>query len=238
MKQFNGFPDKTNYTPLPNSFFSSVLPEVTDITELKVTLHIFELTYPKRGYPKFVTYHELLNNVSLLKSLGDAEKTREAALREALELAVKRGTLLHLALDKDGTAEDIYLLNTEPNQQVVAKIQTGELKLAGLQTREMPANLPAEQPDVFRLYEDNIGMLTPMVADELRDAEKLYPADWIRDAIKQAVLANRRKWSYIERVLERWTTEGKSDGTHKRYLKEDNDPDKYIKGKYGHIVRR
>ena len=81
-------------------------------------------------------------------------------------------------------------------------------------------------------------MLTPMVADELRDAEKLYPADWIRDAIKQAVLANRRKWSYIERILERWTTEGKSDGTHKRYLKEDNDPDKYIKGKYGHIVRR
>jgi DnaD/phage-associated family protein len=214
------------------------LPEVTDITELKVTLHIFELTYPKRGYPKFVTYHELLNNVSLLKSLGDEEHTREAALREALELAVKRGTLLHIALDKDGTAEDIYLLNTEPNQQVAAKIQTGELKLAGLQTKQMPVSLPQEQPDVFRLYEDNIGMLTPMVADELRDAEKLYPADWIRDAIKQAVLANRRKWSYIERVLERWTTEGKSDGTHKRYLKEDNDPDKYIKGKYGHIVRR
>jgi DnaD/phage-associated family protein len=238
MKQFTGFPVKSKYTPLHNIFFSSLLPEITEMAELRVTLHIFELLYPKRGYPKFVTYHELLNNVSLLRSLGDGEKTREAALHGALELAVKRGTLLHLALDKDGTVEDIYLLNTEPNQQVVARIQSGELKLAGLQTREMPANLPAEQPDVFRLYEDNIGMLTPMVADELRDAEKLYPADWIRDAIKQAVLANRRKWSYIERILERWTTEGKSDGTHKRYLKEDNDPDKYIKGKYGHIVRR
>ena len=71
MKQFNGFPVKTSYTPLPNVFFSSVLPEITDIAELKVTLHIFEIIYPKRGYPKFVTYHELLNNVSLLKSLGD-----------------------------------------------------------------------------------------------------------------------------------------------------------------------
>ncbi len=129
-------------------------------------------------------------------------------------------------------------MNTETDRQAVARIQSGELKLAGLQTKEIPANIPEAQPDIFRLYEDNIGMLTPMVADELREAEKLYPAEWMRDAFKEAVINNKRNWRYIARILERWTTEGKKDGTHRRYLKEDNDPDKYIKGKYGHIVRR
>ena len=42
-------------------------------------------------------------------------------------------------------------------------------------------------------------MLTPMIADELREAEKLYPPDWIRDAIKEAVIHNKRKSEYIAR---------------------------------------
>jgi DNA replication protein len=238
MKQFNGFPVKMKYTPLPDIFFSSVLPEITDLAELKVTLHIIQILYPKRGYPKFVTYRELLNDVALLRGLNGLRNKPEIVLQEALKQATERGTILHAELNRHDTAEDIYLLNTETDRQAVAKIQSGELKLVGLQIREIPATVPEEQPDIFNLYENNIGMLTPMVADELRDAEKLYPADWIRDAIKEATVNNKRNWRYISRILERWTTEGKSDGTHRRYLKENNDPDKYVKGKYGHIVRR
>ncbi|GAH24252.1 unnamed protein product, partial [marine sediment metagenome] len=93
-----------------------------------------------------------------------------------------------------------------------------------------------ELPDIFTLYEQNMGMLTPMIAEELREAEKLYPETWIRDAIKEAVNQNKRKWSYISAILERWLAEGRSDGTYRRDSK--TDPDKYIKGKYGHMVRR
>jgi DNA replication protein len=238
MKQFNGYPVKTKYTPIPNIFFSSVLPEISDIGELKVTLHLFEILYPKRGYPKYISHSELLSDVALLKSLKGLGQEPARILQEALKLATERGTILCIPLNKDSAEEDVYLLNTEADRQAAAKIKSGELKLAGLQTRKMPADIPAEQSDVFRLYEDNIGMLAPMVADELREAEKLYPVDWIREAFKEAVINNKRNWRYIARILERWTTEGKSDGTHRRYLKEDNDPDKYIKGKYGHIVRR
>jgi DNA replication protein len=238
MKQFNGFPAKSKYTPIPNIFFNSVLPEISDIGELKVTLHLWEMLYPKRGYPKYVSRSELLNDVSLLKTLRGLGKEPEIILQTAIELAVERGTVLRVALKKGDADEDIYLLNTETDRQAADKIRKGELILTGMEARQTPANLPEEPPDVFRLYEDNIGMLTPMVADELREAEKLYPADWIRDAFKEAVINNKRNWRYIARILERWTTEGKSDGTHRRYLKEDNDPDKYIKGKYGHIVRR
>ena len=238
MKTVSGFPAKMQFTPVPNFFFSHLLPQISDITELKTTLHILEALYRKRGYPRHVTYTELLGNASLISSLKkETAKPADQALSNALKMATKRGTILHLALDWDEKPEDIYLLNTEPDRQVVAKIQNGELQLPGSRAK-VPANIETEElPDIFTLYEQNIGMLTPMIAEELKEAEKLYPISWIKDAIKEAVNQGKHKWSYISAILERWVTEGKSHGAHKRYF-EREDPDKYIKGRYGHMVKR
>jgi len=236
MEQFRGFPAKMQFTPLPNLFFSSLLPQISDIIELKITLHILWTLYHKRGYPRFVTYGELFGNASLMSSLKEAVKPPDEALRQALEMATKRGTILHIVLDRDGVAEDFYFLNTKSDRQVMAKIQSGELILSGLKAQQQADIETEELPDLFTLYEQNIGMLTPMIAEELREAEKLYPETWIRDAIKEAVNQNKRKWSYISAILESWSAEGRSDGTYRRDSK--TDPDKYIKGKYGHMVRR
>ena len=239
MKQLSGFPARMQFTPIPNVFFSRLLPQISDITELKTTLHIFWLLYPKKGYPRFITYRELLNDKSLMSSLREEDKPPDEVLGDALEMAVNRGTILHIVLDRDGAPEDIYFLNTDSDRQVVAKIQNGELALAGLKAgRQAQPDIETEpQPDIFTLYEQNIGMLTPMIAEELREAEKLYPESWIRDAIKEAVNQNIRKKSYILAILERWAAEGRGNGTYRRDFKK-TDPDKYIKGKYGHIVRR
>jgi len=206
------------FTPLPNLFFSTLLPQISDIAELKTTLHIFEALYHKRGYPRFVTYRELLANTSLISSLREAEKPPDEALRQALEMATKRGVVLHMVFDRDGVPEDIYFLNTEYDRKIVAKIQSGELILSGLKAKEKAYVEIEEQPDIFTLYEQNIGMLTPMIAEELREAEKLYPEAWIRDAIKEAVSLNKRNWRYIARILERWLAEGRSNGTYKREI--------------------
>jgi len=237
MKQFSGFPAKMEFTPLPKFFLTSLLPRISDIIELKTTLHIFEALYRKRGYPQFITYRELLGNTGLMSSLKGVTKPPDKVLRNALEMATKRGTILHMALDRDGVAEDIYFLNSAYNRQVVAKIQSGELHLSGLRAGGQIYIETEEQPDIFTLYEQNIGMLTPMIADELREAEKLYPVTWIKDAIKEAVSLNKRNWRYIAKILERWSSEGRSDGTYRRDFKK-TDPDKYIKGKYGHLVNR
>lgn len=237
MKQFTGFPAKMQFTPVPNFFFSTLLPQISDITELKTTLHILGALYRKRGYPRFVTYGELLTNTSLIRSLKEAAKSPDEVLRQALEMATKRGTFLHLVLDRDGVPEDVYFLNTDSDRQIVAKIQNGELSLPGLKIEGESHIETEEEPDIFTLYEQNIGMLTPMIADELREAEKLYPVAWIKDAIKEAVSLNKRNWRYIARILERWSSEGKSSGAYKRDLKK-TEPDKYIRQKYGHMVRR
>ncbi|MFC2010555.1 DnaD domain-containing protein [Chloroflexota bacterium] len=238
MKQFDGFPAKMQYTPIPNLFFSSLLPQINDIAELKITLHIIRALYSKRGYPRYITHQELLNNRSLINSLREGERPLEEALGEAIDKAVKRGTILHLVLDMDGTPGDVYLLNTEAERRTAAKIQNGELVLSGLKARRQPQSDMdlGPPPDIFTLYEQNIGMLTPMIADELREAEKLYPEDWIRDAIKEAVSLNKRSWRYISRILENWTAEGKKDGTHRGDSKAGQD--KYAGQKYGHIVQR
>ena len=237
MKQFNGFSARMEFTPLPNLFFSQLLPQIDDINELKSTLHLLWALYRKRGYPRFVTYNELLGDTSLVSSLKKTTKAANEVLHSALKMAAERGTILHLAVDLDGKPEALYFLNTQSDREAVAKIQNGELKLPGL-TAKMPTSIEvAPLPDIFTLYEQNIGMLTPMIAEELREAEKLYHEAWIRDAIQEAVNQNKRKWSYIQAILESWSTEGRSHGTYKRDA-EKEDPDKYIKGKYGHMVRR
>ncbi len=237
MKEFQGFPARMEFTSIPNVFFSSLLPQITDMAELKTTLHVIAALYRKKGHPRYVSCGELLADTGLmdgLKAIGDSP---EDVLRGALKMAAERGTLIRLALDKDGDSEDVYLLNTASDRQTVAKIESGELKLAGLKPSPQAYVAVEELPDIFTLYEQNIGMLTPMIADELRDAENQYPEGWIRDAVKEAVLHNKRSIKYIAKILENWSVEGRSDGTYQRDSKK-TDPDKYVKGKYGHMVRR
>ena len=135
----------------------------------------------------------------------------EETLRQALGSAVEHGALLHSTLNIDGMLEDVYSLTVD--------------------SRQPPAI------NIFAIYEQNIGMITPMIAEELKEAEKLYTPQWIEEAFKVAVTLNKRSWKYIARILERWASEGKDSGEYKRDIKKDG-PDKYIKGRYGHLVKR
>ncbi|MBI2942219.1 MAG: DnaD domain protein [Chloroflexi bacterium] len=75
---------------------------------------------------------------------------------------------------------------------------------------------PAAAGNIFERYEQNIGLLTPLIVEAIREAEKLYPAAWIEEAIGEAVKYNRRSWKYVERILERWAVEGKQDEASRR----------------------
>jgi DNA replication protein len=234
MSKFQGFPAKADYTSVPNAFFSSLLPEIEDVAELKTTLHVIAALYRKKGYPRCLSFNELLGNAALMGSLKGSGEKPEEVLRRALGMAAGRGTLISLTLEKD---REVYFLNDESGRQATAKMESGELKPGGLKAGRKP-DVPAEEmPDIFTLYEQNIGMLTPMVADELREAEKLYPPEWLRDAIREAALHNKRNIKYISKILENWSVEGRSDGTYQRNSQKAG-PDKYFKGKYGHMVQR
>jgi len=236
MKAFSGFPIKTRFTPIPNPFFSTVLPDIDNLAELKVTLHIFWSVYQKRGYPRFVTRRELLGNPVLMKGLGD-NGAPEELLQQGLEQAVKRGTLLHLTLKRDGAIDDLYFVNTEADRRAVEKLESGELKLEGLVRSEPREATEEQRPNIFTLYEQNIGMLSPIIAEELKEAEGTYPASWIQDAFREAVDLNKRNWRYIARILERWAVEGKQDGKPGRHTEAESDPEEYYR-RYGHLLKK
>jgi DNA replication protein len=235
MKAFSGFPPGMIFTPVPNLFLNRLMPEMADINELKIVLYAFQVLYVKKGYPRFVTEAELLASPGLtasLKPAGDAEP----ALRAVLDSAEKRGIFIKLTMDGEGGQENIYFLNTEKERQVIEKIKRGELTLPGRKAPATTPGAPPELPNIYALFEDNIAMLGPVVVEQLKDAEKLYPQSWIADAIKEAAALNKRSIRYIIRILERWSAEGRDDGTHRRDIKKD-DPDKYFRGKYGHLVQ-
>ena len=234
---FPGFPAKSSFTPLPNLFFSRLLPEISSLAELKLILHIFWQEYQKRGGLRFVTFQELVGDKTLVTGM-EAPGDPAAVLRSALTSAVERGILLQLVLQRDGEPEpeEVYFINNEANRRAIDRVGHGELSLGALPQPQ--PYVRQEKPNIFTLYEQNIGLLSPMIAEELTEAEKIYPASWIEEAFKEAVSLNKRSWRYIARILERWAAEGKGSGESRRDTKKKRDPDRYVKGKYGHLVRR
>lgn len=70
-----------------------------------------------------------------------------------------------------------------------------------------------KQPNIFQIYEREIGVITRTISEELKDAEKEYPPDWVDEAVKIAVAANKRQWNYIRGILKKWKAQGfKSNG--------------------------
>ena len=239
---FTGFPSgKSPFVPIPEVFFTQLLPEIEDSAELKVTLHIFHLLAQQRGNPRCVSDRDLLNDQLVLRSLrrrGDPRPPEER-LRLALEQAVARGTLLKIILRLAGEGVDNfiswYFFNTARSRKIVNELQGGEMIPAHLLTQDevvlqqennlavgvgmyatsrgysSPSEIQVEveRPNIFVLYEQNIGLLAPMIADELKDATDQYPQEWIEAAFREAVQQNKRKWSYIRAILRRWETEGR-----------------------------
>jgi DnaD/phage-associated family protein len=225
MKLFSGFPSgKIKVTPLPNLFFSELCPAIDDLAELKVTLHIFWLLAHRKGNAATnVRASELRADRTLMQSLA-TDGAPDDALMRALAKATARGTLLHLSLDGD----DAYFLNTEAGRRAHEQmLRAGEKLPRDAATRE-PASVN-ERPNIFALYEQNIGLLTPMIAEELKEAEGEYPAEWIADAFKEAVARNARNWKYIRAILERWKAEGRKGASKKDKRWWDGGQDKFVR---------
>jgi DNA replication protein len=228
MKGFAGFPaGKQPSTPVPELFFAELLPDIDHLGELKVTLHIFWLLAQQKGERPYVAGDELAADGRLLTGLAVTGRPPEEVLADALERAVARGTLLRAFTPQ----RDWYFVNSERGRQAVEEMLAGQWSPA---PPGEAVEVQVQRPNIFLLYEQNVGPLTPLLAEELREAEDTYPAPWIEDAFREAVELNKRSWRYIQRILERWATEGKGDETARR--SHEGDPRRFIEGKYADYI--
>ncbi|MCA9914942.1 MAG: DnaD domain protein [Anaerolineae bacterium] len=206
---FKGFsPGKPNTVAVHTQFFSEVLPLVDDLAEMKVLLFCYRALLQKSGTYRYLVRDDFLEDESLRQGLAVIEEDIEAALQRGLQRALEHRVLL--AAEVEG--QIFYFMNTVKGQAAVRQIAAGQfIPDTGNRVEILP-----ERPTIFRLYEENIGQITPMLVDDLKDAEDEFPYEWLEDAMKIAVEQNKRSWKYVRAVLERWQKEGRNHETLER----------------------
>lgn len=215
MSPFRGFPEgKVHLTPIPGPFFSELLPEINHLGELKVIVYAFWRLDRLEGTFRYLRRADFLEDAVFLGGLGLTRPEAEATLDDSLERAVLRGVLLKATISLESGEEYLFFLNSPKGRAAVQAISRGQWQ--PFQDGAMFAELIPDPPNIFRLYEEHIGPLTPLIADALGDAEKTYPASWIEDAFRRAVENNKRNWRYIEAILRRWQEGGRDDRSDRR----------------------
>ena len=207
---FSGFPRDTLYTPTPDPLFGPLLEDIQDLAELKVTLRSIWLLHHKRQGTRAISLDEFVNDTVLLRGLetdGNAAGAAEE-IRRGLRLAVRRGALLVHGGNPD---EAVFVLNNDAGRRALSRLkETGAAPAAEFGADEAPPTA-REKLNIFALYENTIGMLSPIVAERLKEAEQRYPPGWIREAFEIAALENKRSWQYVSAILARWGSEGKGN---------------------------
>jgi DNA replication protein len=211
---FSGFPEgKVRLVPVPGPFFKELLPQIDDLDELKVTLYAFWLLDHLEGSFRYLQMSDFMAEPSFAAGMTEAQ------LDKALGRAVERGTFLSVDVDGDSGPVRLYFMNTPKGRAAVNAIESGEWRYSGDALH--PVEIREDLPNIYRLYEENIGALTPLIAEELQEAETMYPAEWIKDAIRIAVENNARSWRYVSAVLNRWREKGRDERKNRRDTEKD-----------------
>lgn len=184
------------------------------MAELQVSLATFRLAGEIGSEETPIAERSILRDAPLRNALrldGSASDP-DARIMQGLELAVGRGTLLRFRATTGTRDAYWYYLNTPVNRATVAAMERGALAPPAIiwEGKSAPV-VSIDLPSAFQLYEQNIGPLTPLIADQISKAVEDYPGDWIEDAIGEAVNYNRRSWRYVLRILENWQAMGRHD---------------------------
>ena len=183
MSSFNGFSNSEgDFIPVPAAFFTELLPQIDDLGEFRISLYAFWSLNEQPKEPRFLRFSEVLKDSRLISAFGKTTRDQEKNLQDAFKRACQRGTLV----DAQAGNETFYFINTARGRAA------REGLIAGMWTPDrdevIPVRLQAERPNIYALYEQNIGSITPILAEILQEAEKTYPWEWIEEALKIAVI--------------------------------------------------
>jgi len=208
MPTFNGFTSSETFTAVPDSLLRDLLAEIEDADELRATLHAIWRIEHMEGPVRFLRRADF------------------GGFASGVDKAVSRGTLLKV----QNEAGEFFFLNSPRGRVSVEAIQSGRFDPSNVQNAP-----PVERSNIFKLYEENIGALTPLIADMLREAEKEYPSAWFEEAFEIAVAKNARHWRFVEAVLKRWKEKGKDE--RKNQQDAGKDFERYTDGEFSEYLK-
>ncbi len=208
MRQFNGFPSgRVHLTRIPETFFRELLPMLDDLAEMKVTLYTLWFLDKQEGNVRFIRMRDFLRDQPFMYSLAPSFEAAQVALSAGLEKAVQRGILLTVRLDGDPALNTLFFLNSPRGRAALEALHNGDWTPD--EQTSLDVRLTLERPTIFQIYEQNIGPLTPMLAETLQEAEREYPVEWIEEAMREAVTQNKRSWRYVQAILRNWKDRGR-----------------------------
>jgi DnaD/phage-associated family protein len=207
--KLKGLPDQGGFVSVPNLFFSFLLENITDIATLKLAFRTIFLIQREAGNVRFVTMNSLLSDSSLVLAIAPSNtKDFERIVRSGIQDILDLGVFLKTFVEVGGRTEELLFLSNNRNGGIISKIQKGEIVLPKLPGASPIAEY-IPQPNIFQIYEESIGILTPLIAERLKELEEEFPEAWLYDAIKEATMQNRMRLSYVEGILRRWRQDGR-----------------------------
>jgi DnaD/phage-associated family protein len=195
---------------LPGSYLIDVMSRVSDLSQLRAVLAV-ALRSADLGSP-LISLNDLLESdlAALISGTGSPEPA-VARARRSIDCAVIDGLLLRITTSS-GDASDVKIgLATVYSRELVGAMGSGDPDAGAALGIGEEDRVAIERPNIFGLYEHHIGALTPMLGEELRDAERTYPRRWIEEAMRIAADYNKRTWPYVLSILRRWEEEGAPD---------------------------
>jgi DNA replication protein len=204
--------DELDAIRIPRDYFESHLSTASSFDELHTLLAVIRIQASRPGLNAPVEEESIIGDRRLSAVLGTTSVAQSSTSRimRALNQAVIRGALIREPVESDSRQSIVYRRAGEPESiggggDATVDALDGHGSRDSVERNEQAAS-------VYAAYEDNIGLLTPLIADQIRLALELYPSSWIHEAINDAVAYNRRQWRYIQRVLQNWSADGRISG--------------------------
>src|SRR5690349_7187482 len=103
---------------VPRSFVEDILPAITSIEELQVSLAAFRLFMDAGGYDQPIAENQILRDRALRSALRIAGSPRspDARIGRGVDLAIARGTLVRLVSSQTRKRLTFYYLNSPENR--------------------------------------------------------------------------------------------------------------------------
>ena len=206
----NGFPlpDDFATTRIPNAVLGRVLSTIEDADEIKLILRAIWLLEHQRGYPRYINRDDLRRDRVLSVAITD-----QPDFDRILNSAIEHGVFVEATIN----GNICLMFNTEAARRASIEVSSTTDNLNkddnGWETRSTSTG----SADAFRAYEENIGILSPMIRQSILAALEDFTDEDITHAIRIAVENESRSWSFVAGVLRRWARDGipheRRDGT-------------------------
>ena len=191
-----GFSTDLHQVPLPRDFVSACAGLAPDA--ILLLLHFFATA---RSIGDKL---QSLPKKTLMESFAKWHGAQDDVIQDFLKTLLDHGFLL--TWEEAGAT---HLIPGTPAGRFLLQELTLEDKSLAVTNQTGAQGLEEARPNIYQLYESHIGIITPMMAEQLKQDEKDYPAAWIEDALREAVHRNIRNWQYVRAILKAWKDRGR-----------------------------